>query len=242
LKLRVAATIATVLVLIVGFAMISPLFFRQDRLQPNQTIMLSFSVYDSVDAVDWCKNLSAILTTYNIPATVFIVGKVAEQNPQTVTCFSDKVDIGSLTYDNSNLTNIFDYQVKLQEVQQGKDAVDNAGHIDSKVFQAPYGATDPDIYSLLSRSGILADFSYKNQYNVYQNGLFIKYNATVLDGNNCSYNFLKRPHTAEPIIIQFDNSSPTSSIQSFLSKTSWDGFDFVNSSQLTDLALTNTRS
>jgi hypothetical protein len=243
LKLRQAAIVATVLVLVVGFAMISPLFFRQDqRLEPKQKVMLSFSVHESDDVIDWCRNLSSILTSHNLPATVFIVGKVAQQNPQTVTCFNESIDIGSLTYSDTNLTSISDYLVKLQEVQQGKLVVDNAGNIDSKVFQAPYDATDQDIYSLLSRSGILADFSYKNQYNIYQNGQFVRYDAVVLDGNTYSADYLKNLKTAEPIIIEFDNSHPISVVQSFLDNTKLGNFDFVNSSQLTNMTLTNARS
>ena len=67
---------------------------------------------------------------------VFFVGKVAEQNPEAVTCFGNRVDIGSQTYDYVNLTTINDYSLKLQEVEQGKFAVDTAGHLNSSVFSS----------------------------------------------------------------------------------------------------------
>ena len=48
--------VATVLVLIVGFAMISPLFLRADKMQPKQKIMLSISIKESDNTVEWCQN------------------------------------------------------------------------------------------------------------------------------------------------------------------------------------------
>jgi peptidoglycan/xylan/chitin deacetylase (PgdA/CDA1 family) len=240
LNLRHAALIATVLVLIAGFAMITPLYLRHDKIEPKQKIMLSFSVSESDNIVGWCQNLSSILKTHNMKAVVFFAGKVAEQNPQAVTCFNNKVDIGSQTYSNVNLTAIYDYSLKLQEVQQGKAAVDAAGKLNSKVFQAPYGATDQDIYSLLNRSGILADFSYMNQYNVYQDGQFIKFNATIFKAVDHSPNFyVQRSQISEPKIIEFDNTWSTPKINSFLEALSTGNFEFIDASDLTGLALTS---
>lgn len=239
MKLRLAATIATVIVMTIGFAMISPLFFAPTKVEAKQRVMLSFSVSKSENAVDWCENISSILTTYNMPAAVFITGKIAEQNPQTVTCFGSNIDIGSQTYNNLDLTAIPDYTQKLWEVQQGKNSVDNAGNYNSTIFRAPNGATDQDIYSLLSRSGIAADFSYRNQYNVYENGQFVKVNATVYDANDHSPEYLlSRPITVEPLLIEFDNTWLTPQIDSFLAKLSSGPFEFVNASELVELALT----
>ena len=239
MRLRNAAIIATTIVIIVGFALISPLFFSQSTEEDKRKVLLIFSVTQQIDAANWCKDLSEVLRSNNLPATVFVVGRVAEETPQTITCFGTKVDVGSLTYSGADLTKISDYLDKLSQVQEGKIAIDNAGHIDSKVFQSPYGATDQDIYSLLSRSGILADFSYNDHYNVYQNGQFIRYNATVLDGKTCTLNPFSKSSTSKPIIVKFDNSSPISTLQSFLSSSSLKDFDFVNSSQLTNISLTN---
>jgi peptidoglycan/xylan/chitin deacetylase (PgdA/CDA1 family) len=240
LNLRHAAIIATTLVLIVGFAMITPLYLREDKIEPKQKIMLSFSVSESDNTVEWCQNLSSILNTYNMKAVVFFVGKVAEQNPQAVTCFSSKIDIGSQTYNNVNLTAIYDYTRKLQEVHLGKAAVDAAGKLNSTVFQAAYGAIDQDIYSLLSRSGILADFSYSNQYNVYKNGQFIKFEAAIFKATDHSPSFyVESSQNSLPKIIEFDNTWSTPKINSFLDTLSRDNFEFINASDLTGFALTN---
>jgi peptidoglycan/xylan/chitin deacetylase (PgdA/CDA1 family) len=240
LNLRHAAIIATALVLIAGFAMITPLYLREDKAQPKQEIMLSFSVLESENVVEWCQNLSSILNTHNMGAVVFFVGKVAEQNPQAVTCFGNKIDIGSQTFSYVNLTSIYDYSKKLQEVKLGKAAVDSAGQLNSKVFYAPYGATDPDIYSLLSRSGILVDFSYTNQYDVYKNGQFVRFDAAVFKATDHSPEFyLQKDQITEPEIIEFDNTWATSKINSFLDNLGTGNLDFINASGLTGFDLTS---
>jgi peptidoglycan/xylan/chitin deacetylase (PgdA/CDA1 family) len=240
LNLRHAAIIATALVLIVGFSMIAPLYLREDKIEPKQKIMLSFSVSKSDNTVEWCQNLSSILNTHNMNAVVFFVGKIAQQNPQAVTCFSNKIDIGSQTYNNVNLTTIYDYTRKLQEVHLGKAAVDAAGQLNSTVFQAPYGATDQDIYSLLSRTGILADFSYTNQYNVYQNGHFIKFDAAVFKATDHSPGFhVESPQSSELKIIEFDDTWSTAKINSFLDTLSTGNFEFINASDLTGFSVTS---
>jgi peptidoglycan/xylan/chitin deacetylase (PgdA/CDA1 family) len=218
--------------------MISPLFFGQDK--GDIQVMLCFSVDQSDDAAEWCQNLSSLLDSYNLPATVFVDGKTAQEQPQTVACFNSRVDVGSRTYSNTELTSISDYVAKLKEVQAGKSSVDQAGDLNSKSFQAPNGATDQDIYSLLNRSGILADFSYSDHYNVYQNGQFVRNEAYFYDGQSYEPEFfLDRPKTAEPVIIQFSNNCAVSEIKSFLSTLLSGDLDFVNASQLTGLTLTD---
>jgi len=242
LRLKHAAIIATGLVLVAGFAMISPFFLRGGKTEPEQRVMLSFGVSESNNVVEWCKNLSSILDSYNIGATVFVVGKIAEQYPQIVSYFGDKVDVGSQTYNNLDLTSIPDYSLKLQEVQEGKTAVDNAGNIYSRVFRAPFGATDQDIYSLLSRSGILADFSYNDQYNVYQNGQFVRYDAAVYEGRDLSTDFsLTISNISKPLIIEFDNTCPISIVETLIFWLKKDHLEFVNASQLAGFTLTDRR-
>jgi hypothetical protein len=221
--------------------MISPLFITPSKVDAKQIVMVTFSIQESDDIVGWSKDLSSILNTYNMPATVFVVGKLAEQHPEAVLCFGDSVDIGSQTYGNTNLTSIPDYSLKLEEVEKGKLAVDIAGHLASKSFRAPYGATDQDIYSLLSRSGILADFSYKNQYNVYKNGQFIKFDAIVLEGRDHPPDFYigQGATSGPPLIINFDNTYSTSEIESYLSRLKTGDFEFVNASELVGFTLTN---
>lgn len=242
MRLKHLAIIITVLVIVAGFAMISPLFLRPSKSAPQPRVMLSFSVLESSNATEWCQDLSSILNSYNIGATVFIVGKVAEQYPQIVSCFSDKVDIGSQTYNHLDLTSIPDYSLKLQEVKEGKTAVDDSGNLNSAIFRAPFGATDRDIYSLLSRSGILADFSYSNQYNLYQNGQFVRYDAAVYQGRDYSPDFfLKLPDISKPIILVFDNDYPVSDIATFISSLKKTNLQFVNASELAGFTLTDRR-
>ena len=135
------------LVIIAGFAMIAPLFFGHDQMRKEnkQVVLLSFTVTEAADVVAWCQNISSILSSYNLPAAIFIEGKVVEQNPQTVSCFGSAVDFGSLTYDNVNLNSLDDYQLRLWEVEQGKAAVDNVANVNSTFFKAPNGATDENI-------------------------------------------------------------------------------------------------
>lgn len=233
MRLRSVATIVTALVIIVGFAMISPLFYAPTTEENSeQQVMLSFAVSKTDGAIDWCESVSTILFKYDLPATVFFVGEVAEQNPSAVTCFNDKVAIGSQTYSNVDLSSLSDYSQKLWEVQQGKLAVDQAGNINSKVFRTSK-STDADIYSLLSRSNITADFSYNNQYNVYQNDRFVKVEAKVFEahGHSPDY-FLIKAQSSKPIIIEFDNSWLPSEIDSFLMQLKTGDFEFVNASQL----------
>lgn len=242
MRLRHAAIIVTALVVIAGFAMISPIFLKGDKSDPKQKVMLGFSISESSDVLEWCGNLSSILNRYDIGATVFIVGNVAEKYPQIVSCFSDKVDIGSQTYNNVDLTSISDYSLKLQQVKEGKTAVDHAGNCYSKVFRAPFGATDQDIYSLLTRSGIMADFSYDNQFNLYQNGQFMRYNVTVYMGQDYSpYFFSALPYISVPLIIIFNSTYPIGSIEMLISGINNDHLEFVNASELAGFCLTERR-
>lgn len=239
MKLVVAAVLSTAFVIAFGFFIISPMFYRAPSVDAKQEIMLSFSVSESNGIVDWCKNLSSILESYDISATVFIAGKVAEQHPECVSCFSSEVDVGSQTYSNLNLTSIADYDAQLEEVRKGKQAVDTAGNLYSRAFKAPNGDTDQNIYSLLSQNDILADFSYNAQYNVYLDNQFVKFEATVYNGSTCSANFILTLETSrKPIIINFDSESSAELISDFIGTLKTEQFDFVNASEMTGLSLT----
>lgn len=239
MKLKYVALGTTALVIAAGLAMISPLFLQPDNIEPKQKVMLSFSISESADIVQRCEDLSSLLNTYNIGATVFVAGRVAQQHPEVVLCFGNKVDIGSQTYSNIDLTSITDYSVKLQEVKEGKQAVDNAGDLYTRAFRAPFGATDQDIYSLLSRSGIVADFSYQNQYNVYQDGQFVRYEAVTYVAQDCSPGFFSTlTSTTKPVIVSFDNGQSVSDIEMLISSLEEANMEFVNASELTGLTLT----
>ena len=239
MNLRQTATIATILVIIAGFAMIAPLFLNQDKAAPKQVVMLSFTISEANDVSNWCQNLSSTLSTYNLPAAIFIEGKVAEQNPQTITCFNNKVDFGSLTYDHVNLNNINDYSLKLWEVEQGKTAIDNAAKTNSTFFKAPNGATDENIFSMLNRSGIKADFSYTDHFNIYRNERFEKIAANIYDTKACTTEYLLTQQiTPTPLIIQFDNTQTPQQVESILLELKTGPFQFMNASELIELVQT----
>jgi len=201
--------------------------------------MLSFSVLDTVNVSGWCSELSSILKTHSAKAAVFITGKVAQQHPECVTVFGDNVDIGSQTYNYVNLTSISDYTLQLEEVRKGKQAVDNAGKLYSRLFKAPYGFTDDNIYSLLSRSDIVADFSYDRQYNIFCNGQFIKFDSITYNGSQHSAEFfLSLPKTTELVIIAFENTTPAERISELLSKLNMGYIQFVNASEIAGFNLT----
>lgn len=243
MKLKLAAIIATVLVMAAGIALVLPLYLGHNGTAHSQPrLMLAFSVQASPDADDWCRDLSAFLNAQDIPAAVFFVGQVAEHNPGCLSYFNDKVDIGSQTYDYSNLTTISDYSQKLQTVQKGKSAVDQAGRLSSHIFRAPFEATDQDIYSLLSRSDIQADFSYASQYNLYRNGQFLKYDAATYQARDYPLSFFfTLAKTENPVIIFFDNSYPVSNISALISNLKKLSFEFINASELADMTLTDRR-
>jgi hypothetical protein len=240
LKLKYAAIIATVLVITVGIILISPMFLRHNaQSESKPEMMFSFSVRPDVDSENWCRELALLLNSHNIGASVFINGQTAEEYPKCVSYFSGKVDIGSQTYSNSDLTSITDYSLKLQEVKQGKTAVDNAGKLSSGIFRAPFGAVDEDIYSLLNRSGIQADFSYEQQYNVFEEGRFVKYPVAGYNGYTTSPGLMEELSSAKPIIVFFDNTRPVSEIEHFFSGLNLDRFKILNASELVGFSLTN---
>ncbi|MBI2861147.1 MAG: polysaccharide deacetylase family protein [Chloroflexi bacterium] len=235
MSIRHVATAVTVLVIIAGFAMISPLFIRPET---KPKVMLSFSIANAEDIAGWSQDLATLLGRHRIGASVFIMGQVAEQHPQIVSSFTGKVDIGSHTYSNPDLAGISDYSAKLREVSEGKKAVDSAGNLNTMLFQSRLGAADDDIYSLLSRSGILADFSYTNQYNVYQDGQFIRYEARTYLARDFSPRLSPLPETTRPVIFYFDDSYPIAEIDAFISGLKGHGVQFVNASELAGIALT----
>lgn len=242
MKLKHAALISTGLVITAGLVMIMPLFFQPYKSSPPQQVMLCFDISEGAEIQQWGTDIASVINQYDVPATVFVSGVVAEHYPQFLSSFNGRVDIGSRTYDYLDLTSIEDYSVKLQQVREGKEAVDDAGNLSSKIFRAPFGATDQDIYSLLSRSGILADFSYRDQYNVFENGQFIKYDASTYQARGYTADFfLSLPKAAKPLIIYFDAGDPVSEIEGLVLRLKQSDVKLVNASELTGIALT-TRS
>lgn len=239
MKLIWAALISTALIFIVGIVLVIPLYIQFPTPEKRLRVLLCFSVLDSNDVSEWCFNLSSMLEKQNVKGAVFFVGKVAEQHPECVSTFGREIDIGSQTYSYINLTSIPDYTLQLEEVKKGKKAVDCAGNLYSRLFRAPYGSTDENIYSLLTRSDIIADFSYKQQYNVYVNGQFIKFEASVYDGSTFTAEyFLKLSKKDQLIIIFFESSHSIAEIEEFVSELKKGKVDFINASELVGCELT----
>lgn len=236
MKIVHAGIITTVIVISLGLLMVVPSFILPAK---PQTVLLSFSIVDEHNTPQWCNELSSVLKKYNVKAIVFVTGKIAEQYPECVSTFPDNVDIGSQTYNYENLVSIDDYTARLDEIKNGKRAIYYAGNIDSRIFKAPYGSTDNEIYSLLSRSGIIADFSYTDQYNKYYDNKFIKFEINSYDGKSHSADFFRGlPVTGKPVFINFDNSTPASQIDDLLSKLKSKQINFVSASDLTGFDLT----
>lgn len=235
MKIVQVGSISTGIVIILGIAMVVPAFMQSNH---PLLVLLSFNIVDDTNTPEWCKDLSSILTKYDVKATVFVTGTVAEDHPECVSVFSNKIDIGSQTYDYVSLTSINDYAEQLKEIKNGKTAIDNAGKIDSRLFKAPHGDTDENIYSLLSSSGILADFSYDNQYNKYYENKFIKFDSVAYDGAYHSPDFFKNLPVTNPAIINFDNTTPVEQIDDFIMHLKSSGVRFVSASDLTGIDLT----
>jgi peptidoglycan/xylan/chitin deacetylase (PgdA/CDA1 family) len=230
-----AGIISTTLVVIASFMTFGLIFFEPT---PSRPVLLSFNIAEDDHLPDWCIDLSKTLEKNNVKAVVFVTGKIAEKHPQCVQSFDDEIDIGSQTYSYVDLDSILDYSVQLDEVKRGKYVVDQVGNLDSKLFKAPYGKTDENIYSILSRAGILADFSYSNQYNKFSGDYFLKYNITSYDGAYHNVGFFKNLKFEEsPLVINYDNETPVEDIDHLISNMKSDEINFVSASELTEIEL-----
>ena len=111
-------------------------------------IGLLFSINKDMNLPYFCDTIYAIMNKHNVKASIFISGNLAEKYPICVSLFSsnENIDIGSQTYSDVNLTSIPDYTKQFSEVKSGKSAIDYVGKVDSKLFRAPYGSTDGNIY------------------------------------------------------------------------------------------------
>lgn len=236
MKIVYAGTISTALILVLGIALVIPVFLRFDNERP--TVMLVFSVANDESSADWLASLSTILNRHNIPATVFVTGKFASSHPECIDALASDIDVGSQTYSYAKLTSISDYVIQLEEIREGKNSVDTAGKLDSRLFRAPFGATDDNIYSLLNRSGILADFSYTNHYNKFYNGQFIRFDIESYNGTEYSADYFSHVKNAEPVMIYFDSTTPVTRIDEFIIALKSSKGRFVNASEITGLLLT----
>ena len=238
-----AGFVATVLVLAVGIGMILPVFFSDARNSARLEVALIFEVGNPSDKL-WCQGVSNTLTREGIRATVFFSGEFAYTHPECVQCFSEGVDIGSQTLSYSNLTSITDYTVQLGEVVDGKAKVDEAGELDSKLFRAPYGSTDENIYSLLSRAGILADFSYTDHYNIFYEGQFIRIDASIYElSQTHAYDLVTSAKElgVQRILVIIDETSLSEEYTQLIQTLRSEGYNFINVTDLAEFEVTTRR-
>jgi hypothetical protein len=240
LKLVYAAVISTTLIIVFGISMVAPNFMHSYGAR-KQKVMLSVNVIDPTNVSVWCSDLAALLKQSGNGAAVFFAGKIAEMFPESVRRFSGNIDVGSETYSYVDLASLKDPTLQLEEVDKGKFVVDLAGNLSSKLFKAPFGSTTGDVYSLLRASGIEADFSYIDHYNVRVNNQFIEYGCSAYDGYEYSADFLSLPKAERPIILNFNNTLPVSNIAELVSQLQSNDVEFVSASQLTGLSLTERR-
>ena len=234
MKIAHAGMISTAVVIILGVAIVLPPYLPAQK--PVVTLLF-FNISDNKNLPQWCYDLSDTLEKQKVQATVFITGEIAQQYPTCVSKLAHENDVGSFTYDYENLAGA-DYSVQLEEVKSGKDAVDSAGHIDSRLFKAPYGTTDGNIYSVLNRSGIIADFSYEKQYNKYYADKFMRFDSISYNGTAHSSDFFKNLSPDVPVLINFDNSTPVQNIDDFISHLKSRHVLLLNASQLVGANLT----
>lgn len=243
MKLTHLGAISTGIVILASIALVVPALTYKSV--STQKVMLSFIINENADdsLPSWCSGLYEFISENDLKATIFVTGKTADEYPQCLSIFSNQtnVDLGSRTYSYVDLKTVNDYSQALLEVKQGKMAVDNAGSVDSKLFKAPYGSTDENIYSLLNRSGVTADFSYQHQYNWHNNEQFIKFDLESYVWDEKPANFPKyRSERNIPIEVILDNSIPISEIERFvLELKSETDVELVNASELVNNDLTD---
>lgn len=243
MKMAALGALATGITICIGVVIaIGPSLAHTFEHNATPPVMLSFSVSNDRGVPQWCKDLSSILANHNVKATVFVAGKIADDHPECVAAFAQvtSVDIGSQTYSYVSLTSL-DYLEAQDEVREGKLAVDRAGHIDSRLFRAPHGATDQNIYSLLSSAGIEADFSYTSQFNKYEGGQFVRYDLVSCDCDSAG-KVQSLLDLKSPVMIEMDNSSPASEIEGVIVALKKADMRLTNASELTGLDLTTRGS
>ena len=245
---KVTGAIITALVIILGIALLYPALRVDTKFGSNEQVMagrnlvlLNFNILNSSQLPTWCQDLSQFLRDHNIHSTIFVTGVIAESYPNCVSNFSSDTDIGSMSYTNQKLSTIPDYLDQLSQIRKGKSAIDGLAKLNSTLFRAPYGDVDDNIYSLLSRSGILADFSYNDHYNLYTDGLsgktFYSFPIKMLT-NLSSISSTNLPENT-PFMANYYNFEPIEKIKNDINATSEYPHQFVSASELTKMELTN---
>ncbi|AFS80356.1 polysaccharide deacetylase [Candidatus Nitrosopumilus koreensis AR1] len=237
MNIKIAGAISTGLIIVLAVVLVMPPFLSY-QFTP-QHVLLLFTIDSKKDTSSWCTQLSQVLEKHDATAAIFLSGSTAEQHPDCITSFSDEIDIGSQGYTGNSIPLIPDYSDQLEEVKKGKQVIDEIGNFDSKLFKSPYGDTDQNIYSLLEKSGILADFSYDTQYNKFHNGQFIWFTIESYDANSFSIDDIptKSSERINPIIINFENNIAIDEIDDLLSDVKKQRVTFVSASDLVGFEL-----
>jgi peptidoglycan/xylan/chitin deacetylase (PgdA/CDA1 family) len=237
MNIKIAGVISTGLVISLGVILVVPPFLSY-QFTPQQ-ILFIFTIDSKKDTSTWCTQLSQVLEKHDTKAVIFLSGSTAKQHPECITSFSDEIDIGSQGYTGVSITRIPDYADQLEEVRKGKQAIDEIGNFNSKLFKSPHGDADQNIYSLLEKSNILADFSYDKQYNKFHEGQFIWFTIESYDANSFSIDDIptKSSERINPIIINFENNYPVDEIDGILSNVKKQQVTLVSASDLVGFEL-----
>ena len=231
MKLSHVATITTALVIIVGICLISPMFFRVPSPKNQPHVALFLYVTGEGNSTSWCQEVGSYLGA-ETKATVFFIGTAVDENPKIVTSFGPHVDLGSLTYHYQSILSSDDYTAQLLEIQEGKMAVDAAANVDSKLFAAPFGIVNNDIFSQLKRSGITADFSYTDHYNKLWNGTFITMPLKFVEGVNFNVGDLPKDAGDPPTVVVLRSTSSSAQVIQTLQELKGAGFGFLSASDI----------
>jgi hypothetical protein len=243
LRIFTAGIIATILVVSIGVGMIAPVFLTDAASKDKLNVALMIDLGNASNDT-WAKEVVHLLDSEVIRATVFASGDYAYTHPELIIGLGEAVDLGSQTQTYSNLTEIPDYTLQLGEVADGKSAIDSVAGVESRIFRAPYGSTNDDVYSILSRSGILADFSYSDHYNVWYNGQFIRMDLpvyTLSAENVLEVSSLVKQGESDTVIVIVDEVCPSQVLSQLLASMDQGQFHLVNASDLLGFSVTIRR-
>src|SRR4029453_3720489 len=91
----------------------------------------------------WTPEVLSILDQYKVPATFFMIGRSAAENPDPVPAIpAGGHQLASHTWSHQDLTKLPPDQVRA-EIERAVDAVTSAGGARPTAFRAPYGAWSP---------------------------------------------------------------------------------------------------
>jgi hypothetical protein len=238
---KITGAIITTIIIVVGIALLYPALKIGNNQNQIGLVLVTFNIVNSSNLPDWCNVLSEYLQKNNIHSTIFMTGIMADNYPSCASVFNGNTDIGSMSYDYKKITSISSYTDQLNQILKGKQSIDSQGKLNSTVFRAPYGSVDENIYSLLSRSHILADFSYDNHYNIYTDGLSGKTfywfpSKTITNLSDIKYSNM---NSKVPLVINFHNYDSLDYIAKVINMTSKYSHRYVSASELTSMELTN---